>query len=247
MTYPAPTTMYSPDKHGLTLRPSPLSQGTCQALETVNYKHSTTTTYNRHFTPPPPLSNALTLFKSTSQYSRPTSSKFMDSSRGKYARAPVFHQLSQIHSDPPIGTTTSRRVVFTGNDHTVIIVCDKSTQTNFDCNENENNKKEHLEQQEELITHFDVYPESEDGSYLRPSTAHSIATTSSRCSTNLQQSHHDDTRNSSVLHTPYNKSEAIQRFHAMYPDGVPDLRVYGSSHQCGRRHVINGYHAYYWH
>ena len=43
----------------------------------------------------------------------------------------------------------------------------------------------------------------------------------------------------------FSKTEAIRRFQERYPGNVPDLRDY--SIQEGRRHVIHGHHAYYYH
>ena len=45
--------------------------------------------------------------------------------------------------------------------------------------------------------------------------------------------------------TTFSKTEAIRQFHERHPDNVPDLRDY--SIQEGRRHVIHGHHAYYFH
>ena len=43
----------------------------------------------------------------------------------------------------------------------------------------------------------------------------------------------------------FSKTEAIRQFQEKYPGNVPDLRDY--SIQEGRRHVIHGHHAYYYH
>ena len=43
----------------------------------------------------------------------------------------------------------------------------------------------------------------------------------------------------------FSKTEAIRQFQEKYPGNVPDLREY--SIQEGRRHVIHGHHAYYYH
>lgn len=51
--------------------------------------------------------------------------------------------------------------------------------------------------------------------------------------------------NSFSLLLPHCKSEAVKLFHQMYPDNVPN--IHSNSSQTSRRHVINGYHAYYWH
>lgn len=42
----------------------------------------------------------------------------------------------------------------------------------------------------------------------------------------------------------FDKSAVKRRFHAEYPDNAPDLRENSSQ---GRRHVIHGHHAYYFH
>ncbi|MCG8622844.1 MAG: hypothetical protein MJE68_12725, partial [Proteobacteria bacterium] len=43
----------------------------------------------------------------------------------------------------------------------------------------------------------------------------------------------------------FNRTEVLQRFHEQYPEKAPDLREY--SIREGRRHVIHGSHAYYFH
>ena len=42
----------------------------------------------------------------------------------------------------------------------------------------------------------------------------------------------------------FDKSAVKRRFHAEYPENAPDLRENSSQ---GRRHFINGHHAYYYH
>ena len=43
----------------------------------------------------------------------------------------------------------------------------------------------------------------------------------------------------------FSRSEVQRRFHQQYPEQAPDLRQYGI--QTGKRHIIHGYHAYYYH
>lgn len=46
--------------------------------------------------------------------------------------------------------------------------------------------------------------------------------------------------------TAYSKSNTMKHFHSQHcRQEIPDLRQYSIS--SGRRHIINGYHAYYWH
>ena len=42
----------------------------------------------------------------------------------------------------------------------------------------------------------------------------------------------------------FSRSEAMRRYHNLYPDQLPDLR---EATDTGRRHIINGYHAYFYH
>ena len=43
----------------------------------------------------------------------------------------------------------------------------------------------------------------------------------------------------------FSRSQVQRQFHQQYPEQAPDIREYGI--QTGRRHVIHGYHAYYFH
>ena len=42
----------------------------------------------------------------------------------------------------------------------------------------------------------------------------------------------------------FNRSAIKRRFHSEYPENAPDLRENSSQ---GRRHIIHGHHAYYFH
>ena len=53
------------------------------------------------------------------------------------------------------------------------------------------------------------------------------------------------TRRLMGLYNGFNRTEVLQRFHEQYPEKAPDLREY--SIREGRRHIIHGYHAYYFH
>ena len=48
-----------------------------------------------------------------------------------------------------------------------------------------------------------------------------------------------------TLYNGFNRSEVMRKFHEQYPEKVPDLREY--SIREGKRHVICGSHAYYFH
>lgn len=241
MTYPAPTTMYSPNNHPVSFRSLPLSPGTRQALESVNHRIATSTTYEREFSSPGPVP-------------KPTLSTFnkqmsASSSRGKYARAPVFHQLysedSSTLSRPQSGSTLYTRklslpdgILRDANDANVSTT-DKATQTDFEEGNLEEKEGVNDEMESVKITQFQlpVRPESEAGSYLRPSTAGSYSTSAETCS--------DHPSADSVLKVPYNRTEALQRFNMVHYERAPDIRE--NSIRSGRRHIINGYHAYYWH
>ena len=45
----------------------------------------------------------------------------------------------------------------------------------------------------------------------------------------------------------FSRSEARRRFHAMYPEEAPNLKEHKHHNENERRHVINGYNAYYYH
>ena len=53
------------------------------------------------------------------------------------------------------------------------------------------------------------------------------------------------TRRLMTLYNGFNRSEMMRKFHEQYPEKVPDLREY--SIREGKRHVICGSHAYYFH
>ena len=53
------------------------------------------------------------------------------------------------------------------------------------------------------------------------------------------------TRRLMGLYNNFSKTEVLRRFHDQYPEDVPDLRDY--SIREGKRHVIHGHHAYYFH
>lgn len=64
-----------------------------------------------------------------------------------------------------------------------------------------------------------------------------------------KNSHHvhttEATRRLMGLYNGFNRTEVLQRFHEQYPENAPDLREY--SIREGRRHIIHGSHAYYFH
>ena len=47
------------------------------------------------------------------------------------------------------------------------------------------------------------------------------------------------------LFNGFNKTEILKQFHKEFPENAPDLREY-SVHE-GKRHIIHGSHAYYYH
>ena len=246
MTYPVPTTMYLPNNHPVSFKSLPLSPATRQALESVNYRISTSTTYEREFMSPQPV------------LARPTISCFnrqmsMTGSRGKYAHAPVFHQVSvedsSTQSRPQSGSTIVARKLsiaglrnLRGTNEANVNTTDQATQTDFELEEEIAEVKgvtyENMESAKLTQFQLPMRPESDEGSYLRPSTAGS-SSTNAQCYYNRRPS------TDSVLQVPYSKTEALQRFNTMYYERAPDIR--GNFNRSGRKHIINGYHAYYWH
>ena len=53
------------------------------------------------------------------------------------------------------------------------------------------------------------------------------------------------TRRLMTLYNGFSMTEVLRRFHAQYPEEAPDLRDYNIRE--GKRHVIHGNHAYYFH
>ena len=53
------------------------------------------------------------------------------------------------------------------------------------------------------------------------------------------------TRRLMGLYNGFNKTDVLKKFHEQYPEKAPDLREY--SIRDGKRHVIHGSHAYYFH
>lgn len=55
----------------------------------------------------------------------------------------------------------------------------------------------------------------------------------------------DSTRRLNSLYNGFSRTETLKRFHEQYPETAPDLRHY--SIREGKRHIIHGSHAYYFH
>ena len=55
----------------------------------------------------------------------------------------------------------------------------------------------------------------------------------------------ESTRRMNELFQGFKRCEVLRRFHSAYPESAPDLRQYGT--RTGKRHIINGHHAYYFH
>lgn len=265
MTYPAPTTIFSPKNHYLSALSPPLNPTTYQALLSVNHRMSTSTTYKEHFSPlpAPAIREAHRPFSSYHQ---------MSDSRGKYARAPNFanqnrsgsssikptpfadhYVVLECESDSEYGASTTRKVFSntlsqsevkneTAISHEIDNKKrDQATQTDPEWETEEEDWYDHEHECETDIKEetkvkeppqFLLPQDSIEGSYLRPSTASSSSSQASYLSEGVSQ-------------VPYSRMEALRQFRLAYPDHIPDLREY--SIRSGRRHIINGYHAYYWH
>ena len=55
----------------------------------------------------------------------------------------------------------------------------------------------------------------------------------------------DSTRKLMGLYNGFNKTDILRRFHEHFPERAPDLRTYSAKE--GKRHIIHGSHAYYFH
>lgn len=55
----------------------------------------------------------------------------------------------------------------------------------------------------------------------------------------------DSTRKLMGLYNGFNKTDILRRFHEHFPERAPDLRTYSVKE--GKRHIIHGNHAYYFH
>ena len=76
--------------------------------------------------------------------------------------------------------------------------------------------------------------------FPRPPSAESTATQSS------WMSEEADRQGLPRVHSqPFNRSQAMKQFHSTYTEQPPDLRELAI--RDGKKHVFNGFHAYYWH
>ena len=288
MTYPSPSTMFSPKYHPFTMSSMPLSPATHMALKSVNHRVATTTHYRQQFPAP---SQSRLIFRATVTSAR-------SDSRSKYARAPGFSFVSSAQPKltgsfsvgikdtviPPMhGNLHTQRLLtvdeqntsypFSGKDlyqsgitsddeHVRIDYAghnkvNQATQTEVEDDFNLEGEEEEEEEEEmigsEEVKHLykddikkqvnintEPMCDSDAGSYLRPSTADSFSMYSSELSNSEAMSF--ASRDSSL---PYSKTKVLRHLHLQFPEQAPDLREH--SIRTGRRHVINGYHAYYWH
>ena len=81
---------------------------------------------------------------------------------------------------------------------------------------------------------------SQNSKHLR-----SFSADASLCTSLPQVRTADSTKRLMSLYNGFNRTEVMKRFHDQHPERAPDLRVY--SIREGRRHVIHGSHAYYFH
>ena len=243
MTYPAPSTIYSPSDHPMAATRSFLNPSTSKTLHSVNTRVATSTVYSEHY----------------SKQSRQIFSREIlppSDYRGKYARLPQFssvvptrqHKLditavgneSKLLQQKPSSPETS--------DAQVKSLCDQATQVDEADNDNGSESNDqtdhtadelHLNKEGIYETHVNVASPTE--SYLQPSSLGSSSDYDYQ-EFLFQPEQYSD----SVLdRRPYSKTEALRHFHIQHPKRAPDLREFSISQ--GRRHVINGYHAHYWH
>ena len=261
MTYPAPTTMYSPKYHSLSAL-FPLSQATHMALQSTNRHTALDTAYNGHF--PSPVVPSLPARKL---------SLSLDS-RGKYANAPQFAGLplpddrnaplgnmglgigglpasntlqdkSQTILDDEVQCPNKAKVGFLLPTLGKPEALDKMTQTESDFLEQDggSNLLEQFKLKEgtQFNDKDQKYEASYQSSHRQPSATTQYTTDSDYAST---QSTHPNSASNRPHDAPFSKNEALRQFRLLYPEKPPDLR--DNATHTGRRHIINGYHAYYW-
>jgi hypothetical protein len=204
VTYPAPRILYSSSDDQR--RPRFLTPLTYEALQSVNHRMLTSTTYKREYPMRP--TNAIKEAQLFKQHS-------LNDSRGKYFNAPKFTYTSEspLYSCLQTPANISRQA-----SNKPVIMVDQSTQTDDEWDEDEFDEER---------------PPSEADSYLKPSTA------GSSCYPTSQPAMDDKEL------PQYSRTQVLRHFNQLYPDRVPDPREYSIT--SGRRHIINGYHAYYWH
>ena len=232
--------MYSPKDHPLVTPSIPLSSQTYNTLQSVNKYAATTTSYKEHFGAP--------VF-SRLVYSREGYSHNSEH-RGKYARSSDFSSKStqkplqggvwfadEKQESPPqtffldstIPCEESISSSYLANSRKLV---DRYTQTDFELHEG---SIEEQTREQCAASPISDYCES----YLHQSSAESDNECESDTTTSEPVSSLNDwTR-------PYSKTEVLRNFHFSYPEIPPDIRQFSMC--SGRRHVINGYHAYYWH
>lgn len=213
--------MYAPKDHPMVVSNNYfLTPSTYKTLELVNNRVAASTAYNDNYSRPT---------RSARQVNGQLLLSHLDS-RGKYARLPCFSSVSQ-----QLECDRVKQLQQVGNTH------DQATQTQPDeefntflePQINETELKAILIDDSSVTT---IRPPSEQDSYLHPSSVGSTSSYQFLDTANCS-SHH--------VHDSYSKTEAMKQFHLQYPDYVPDLRDFTSGN--GRKHIINGYHAYYWH
>ena len=84
------------------------------------------------------------------------------------------------------------------------------------------------------------YNASQKSTHLR-----SFSADASLCSSTAQVCTGEVTRRLMGLYNGFSRTEVMKKFHEQYPERAPDLREY--SIREGKRHVIHGSHAYYFH
>ena len=235
MTYPAPSTLYAPMDHPMAANVSFLSPITTKTLHSVNTRVATSTAYNDYYSQPSRQSRQI--FK---RESLPLSE-----SRGKYARLPQF---SAVGGNQVVASERLQQSFPDLSGHAIyssLAMCNQATQTNEDDINNDEPSYQvdidRLQLNENVHdTHDNMVSPAE--SYLQPSSPGSSSVYSDHQELFIQPEYNYD---NSDLDRPYSKTEALKQFNMQHPRRTPDLREFSISQ--GRRHIINGYHAHYWH
>ena len=259
-TYPAPSLQYSRPATAPTYLPLPSALAPSarphtiashEAMSKIHNMLARTTTYSEQFSAPRKPQALQNFFQIGYLFrSRESNRPWTAESRGKYSRVASANLA-----------TTGRHL-----DASADCTGPPPPQRAEDESEGESERSE-CEETEELPVMVNASTQTEE-QYLEPvatSTAlpslvtdapdsHHATKTGSALQSQCSQSHEAachslatprSTQRLVSLFNGFNKTEILKRFHDEFPEKAPDLREY-SIHE-GKRHVIHGNHAYYYH
>lgn len=276
-TYPSPTTMFSPRFHGPHTSSMPLSPVTFSTLQTVNHQQATNTTYQEKYPAimsPPDYSLSVTAkTESRGKFSRapdfhhtcdknvlPSNKSSLLLNRSLQPRETddglfVFPTPHNFQTNKE--ATEAMDSSCTEKEH-VDGKVDKATQTDDGWDwlpapqcctspiqeHPAHSHNQHLPPESQTQAHANQIQQENKlpliDHFPRPPSAESTATHSSWMSEQSEQ--HGLPR---LYSQPFSRSHAMKHFHSTYTEQAPDLREL--SIRDGKKHMFNGFHAYYWH